>query len=104
MPIANMTTASGQITFVDALRMGVPTIATRCPGTEGYITDGSNGILVAPFNVDEMTQAIAQLWDDPDERLRLGRNAMHDAEARFTDQAAANAIHALVRGCPRYTA
>lgn len=96
-PVANLETASGQITFVDSLRLGVPTIATRCPGTEGYITHDENGILVRPFDSDDLAAQLAMVWNDPTLRDRLTQAAIKDAQARFTDQTAANRLQDIIK-------
>ncbi len=99
-PIANMTTASGQITFINAMQLGVPVIATRCPGTEGYIKHGSDGLLVAPFSVDEMVYTIDQLWHDSTLRMQLAGTARIAARERFSDQAAANRLLEMIEAMP----
>ncbi|MCF2906656.1 glycosyltransferase family 4 protein [Octadecabacter sp. CECT 8868] len=96
-PIANMTTASGQITFINAMHLGTPVIATRCPGTEGYIKDGYDGVLVAPFDVDDLTAAIDQLWQDETQREALAKRASETARARFSDQAASLRLHEILK-------
>lgn len=91
-PVSNLDTASGQITFVAAMHLGVPAIATDCPGTEGYIDDGRTGLLVPPFDVDALKDAIAQLWSDPTRRKALAAAGHAEAMARFTEDAAGAAI------------
>jgi glycosyltransferase involved in cell wall biosynthesis len=96
-PVANLTTASGQVTFINAMHLGVPVIATRCPGTEGYIQDGHDGILVAPFDVDDMADAISRLWQDGALRNDLARNARVTARDRFSDEVAAERLVQIIR-------
>lgn len=97
-PVDNMTTASGQITFITAMRMGVPVIATDCPGIQGYITPGETGLLVSPRDAEALRRAIQNLWHDPAARLRLAEAASREAKARFSDEAAAEHLHqALVQ-------
>lgn len=88
-PVANTTTASGQITFVSAMRLGVPVIATRCPGTAGYIDHDRTGLLVDPFDAPALQAAVEQLWSDPERRRSLSAEARAEAEARFSDPAVA---------------
>lgn len=96
-PISNLKTASGQITFIDSLRFGVTTVATRCPGTDGYVLHDENGLLVNPFDVDDLAEKMAAVWGDADLRTRLTTAAVAHAQARFTDQAAADMIHELIK-------
>jgi glycosyltransferase involved in cell wall biosynthesis len=95
-PIANLETASGQTTFIAAMHIGVPVIATACPGTEGYIEHRRNGILLPPLDVDAMKDAVADLWNDKTCRVRLSSAACAEAMARFSDKAAGKALHEIV--------
>jgi hypothetical protein len=97
-PVDNQATASGQITFVNAMRLGVPVIATRCPGTDGYVEDGRTGLLVPPGDADRLAAAIARLWDDAPARDALAAAARAEADARFSDEAAAARLHAMIAG------
>lgn len=45
------------VVFIEALAMGKPVIGTRCGGPEEII-DSSNGLLVDPHNVEELSNAI----------------------------------------------
>lgn len=81
-------TAAGQVTIVEAMRMGRAIISTRCLGTEDYIIDGETGLLVEPHSVEAMTEAIDRLWNDEALRRRLGQAAQQYAAAHFSDEAA----------------
>lgn len=96
VPLANMTTASGQVTFINAMRMGVALIATACPGTEGYVEDGHTGLLVAPFDVEALRKAILTLWHDEGLRDAQAARAKCFAEEHLSDQAAAASLHKLI--------
>lgn len=97
-PIKNMETASGQVTFINALQCGVPVIATRCPGTDGYIEHMKTGVLVTPFDADDLRQRIEELWQDSALRAALSEAGLAEAEQRFSDDAAAIRLHALLVG------
>ena len=99
-PVANLVTASGQVTFLNAMMLGVPVVATECPGTEGYVENGRTGLLVPPFDASAMRTAIAVLWDDPDRRAALAGAAQREAATRFSDEAAAAALVASMHGRP----
>lgn len=87
IPISNQTTASGQVTLVEAMRMGRPVIATRCMGTEDYIIQGETGILTEFKSVDSLTNAIQTLWNDANLREGLGKQGELYAEKHFSDEA-----------------
>lgn len=95
-PVSNMETASGQVTFINAMRMGVPLVVTRCPGAEGYVTDGETGLLAAPFDAGDMRAKIETLWTDPGLRERLGMRAQRYAEEHFSDEAAAATLRDIL--------
>jgi glycosyltransferase involved in cell wall biosynthesis len=89
VPIADGSTASGQVTFTTAMRLGVATVATRCVGTVDYIRDRETGLLVAPGDPAAMRAAIEALWRDAELRRRLGEAARRQAEEELSDEAAA---------------
>ena len=95
-PIDNQQTASGQVTFIDAMKAGVPVIATDCPGTEGYIDHGRTGYLVPHRDVAALRRTIEALWSDPAERERISQAAQQEAENRFSDQAAAHNLRTAI--------
>lgn len=60
-----------QMTAVEALAAGVPTVATRHKGTVEYIRSGWNGLLVAPRDTRALARAILELLRNPALRGRL---------------------------------
>lgn len=95
-PIANQETASGQITFLNAMQLGVPLIATRCPGTDGYVEDGKTGLLVKAGSVEDMTTAIASLWTNKAKRQELAAEGQQQFSRNFSDLAAAEKLERLI--------
>lgn len=92
VPISNIETASGQVTIVEAMRMGRPVIATRSIGSEDYIEHGKTGFLVEHGNVCEMTASIKLLWNDLELRNFIANNAKQYAQLLFSDTAAGVAL------------
>lgn len=70
--------------MLDALWMGLPTVATRTGGIPDAITDGVNGLLVPPENPDALAEALLRLMTDTPLRERLAAAARDSVEARFT--------------------
>ncbi|MFC3170318.1 glycosyltransferase [Paracoccus fontiphilus] len=95
-PISNQETASGQVTFLNAMQLGVPSIATRCPGTDGYFDDGETGLLVAPGDEVDMKLAILSLWEDVSRRQGLALKAKERFHHSFSDQAAAERLQQII--------
>ena len=89
-------TAAGQVTIVEAMRMGRTVIASRCNGIEDYIIHGETGLLVEPQSVESLVQALDLLWNDQELRNRLGQNAMQYAARHFSDEAAARGLSKIL--------
>lgn len=89
-------TAAGQVTIVEAMRMGRALIATRGTGAEDYILHGETGLLVNSQSPAELSAAIQQLWDNEALRTRIGQNAMRYAETHFSDEAAGQTLGRLL--------
>lgn len=59
--------------LIEAMAIGIPCIATRCPtGPEEIITDGVDGILIPPADELAMANAIKRVLTDESLRKRLG--------------------------------
>jgi len=52
---------------------GLPCVATRVSGSEDLISDGVNGLLVAPEQPAEMARALRRILEDAELAQRLGR-------------------------------
>jgi glycosyltransferase involved in cell wall biosynthesis len=64
------------MTVVEAMRCGVPVVSTACPvGPAEIISDGADGLLVPPGDVDAITAALLRLMNDDPLRHALGRAA-----------------------------
>jgi glycosyltransferase involved in cell wall biosynthesis len=85
-------------TVLEALACGRPIAATAVGGIPEQVRShpatrpaadatpepaDATGVLVPPGDAAALGQAIARLLRDPDLRMRLGRNAAHDARQRF---------------------
>jgi glycosyltransferase involved in cell wall biosynthesis len=60
---------------VEALAVGTPVIATRTGGVGEVLTDGENGLVVEPGDVDALTAAIERFFADEVLAARLRANA-----------------------------
>jgi hypothetical protein len=98
VPLVDGPTAAGQVTVVETLRMARPLITTRSIGTVDYVSDGKNGFLVAPGNVDALAAAIEHTWSDEQVRSSVSREADAYARTYLSDEAAAAQLVRILNG------
>jgi glycosyltransferase involved in cell wall biosynthesis len=67
------------VALLEARAHGTAVVATRVGGIPEAITDGVDGVLVAPRDPAALARAIAQLASDPARRARLARAARESA-------------------------
>lgn len=84
VPLLQIAHAGGDSSLMQAMSAGKAVVATRAPSTELYIQDGKNGILVPPGDVEAMRNAIAYLWNHPNEAKRMGEEARRRYEEKYT--------------------
>ncbi len=61
--------------LLDAMYFKRPIIATKVGGIPDIIKDGYNGILINPYNSNEISDAVMKLYNDPILRKKLSENA-----------------------------
>ena len=62
--------------LVQAAAMEVPVISTTGTGSRDAVNDGFNGILVPIKNKDLLEKEMLYLYENPQERKRLGLNGV----------------------------
>ena len=72
------------VSIIEAMHARRAVVATRVGGIPELITDGADGLLVAPRDADALAAAIAALADDEALRDRLGVAARTRARAEFS--------------------
>lgn len=92
VPLRRTEVGSGQVTFVDAMRLGRAVIASDVIGTEDYIGNGQTGLLVEPSDSQQLSAAIDLLWNDRSLRDGLASNAYTFAEQHLSDEAAGQSL------------
>jgi glycosyltransferase involved in cell wall biosynthesis len=73
-------------TLVEALAVGTPAIATSVGGIPEIVTDGENGLLVAPADAAALAEAIRRFLADDELRRRLTAAAAPSAERFSADR------------------
>jgi glycosyltransferase involved in cell wall biosynthesis len=68
------------VSVMEAMALGFPVVSTNVGGLPFLIEDSHNGVLVAPNDEQQMTQAIIRLMQDPAARDTIIDNARRTAE------------------------
>ncbi len=82
--------------LIEALALGVPTIATLVGGNPEVITDGENGLLVPAGDTPALARAITRVLGDEALRARLSSHARESAK-RFSVELMCDATAALLK-------
>ena len=61
--------------LLEAMLMGLPCVSTDCAGSDEYIENGKNGLLVHTGQKDEMISALCRLLSDREEAQDFGNAA-----------------------------
>ena len=67
------------IALLEAMAVGTPPVVTDAGGAAEVVTDGRNGLVVAPRQPEALASAIGSLLRDPARRQRLGEAAREQA-------------------------
>ena len=70
--------------LMEAAHQGLAIVSTRAAAIGEFISEGDNGLLVAPGAPDELATALAHLVSDPDLRQRLASRANETVRTRFS--------------------
>lgn len=62
------------LVVLEAMRAGLPVVATQVGAIPDVVTDGENGLLVPPNSAAQLADAIERLAGDPALRQRMGVN------------------------------
>jgi glycosyltransferase involved in cell wall biosynthesis len=76
--------STGQVVVLEAASLGKPVVASDVIGVRDYISDGENGLLVAPENPEALRERIRSLIDDDDLGSRLADNALERVRREHT--------------------
>ncbi|MDP9227047.1 MAG: glycosyltransferase family 4 protein [Actinomycetota bacterium] len=71
------------VALLEALGCGVAVVVADTGATREVVEDGANGLVVSPDDTSGTAAAIIRLVNEPDLRLRLGREARRRAEDSF---------------------
>lgn len=72
------------ISILEAMRAGLPVVASDVGGVSEAVVDGETGFLIPRGDVQTLRERLAQLIADPQLRLRMGRAGRARYESCFT--------------------
>jgi glycosyltransferase involved in cell wall biosynthesis len=76
----------------EAMATGVVPISSGVGGAYEVITHGRNGLLVEPGHSEELSEALASLWRDPQRRHRIASQGKQDALRLFSPRFSAEKL------------
>lgn len=79
LALASESEAFGRV-LVEAMACGIPVLATHVGGIPEIVRHNQDGFLVAPGNLEELSEAMTKLMSDQDLRVRLGKSGQQQAE------------------------
>lgn len=89
---------------IEAAVCGSPAVASRVGGLEEIIEDGITGILVPADNPEELAEAVVNLFENPEKRARIEKEARRKAEAEYgisSQMTALEGVYCSVLGIER---
>ena len=72
------------LSILEAMRAGLPIVASDVGGVREAVIDGANGFLTPRGDYARFTSALDRLLNDEDLRVRMARNSRRMFEQRFT--------------------
>jgi len=84
------------ISILEAMRAGLPIVASRVGGVPEAVIDGQNGLLV-DNDIDGIARALEALRTDREARRRMGESSRQSFEARFTSDAMMQKLERVYR-------
>jgi glycosyltransferase involved in cell wall biosynthesis len=97
IPVANQTTASGQVTLLDAMMFARPVIITSCPASVDYVTHGKDALLVQHGDPTDMKVAMQRMWEDETLRHDIGAAARRTAVEAFSEDVVGGVMGQILR-------
>ena len=85
---------SGSLSLIEALKAGVPVVASQIDGIPEDVRDGDNALLVEPGNVAQLCHALKQVMTDGALRQLLQRRSRETFMERFSPEAFTAALRA----------
>jgi len=85
------------VAYMEAMACELPVIGTDAGGVRELVTDGQDGLLVAPDNPQALADAMARLMQDPASCRRMGQAARRRILADFSARRSADALAHMLK-------
>ncbi len=72
---------------LEAMASAVPVLVSKVGGLPEVVTDGVDGFLIEPRNIEGMARRAIEILSDEDRRRRMGEHARETARTRFSSSA-----------------
>lgn len=90
-------TEGTSMTLLEAMSLGIPTVATDVGGNPEIVREGLNGMLVPVDDEQAFAEAMIGLWQEPETRSQLGQGARTRFDERFSREVMVNAYQEIYR-------
>ncbi len=87
------------IAILEGMAYGLPVIATRVGAIPEVITDGKEGFLIAPHDVETLADRLLHIEGDPTLRKEMGQAARKRIERDYTLERMADRLSNVYRSC-----
>jgi glycosyltransferase involved in cell wall biosynthesis len=85
------------VSAIEALASGTPVVATRVGGVPDVVTDGVDGFLVEPGDLDAAAERLVELARDPELRARMGEAGRANVRERYSVERLVDDVDRLYR-------
>jgi len=72
------------LVLLEAMACGLPVVATTTSGAQDCVTEGKEGSIVPPRNIEALADAILWAYNHPNELVAMGEAARQKVESQFT--------------------
>jgi len=86
------------VTLMEALGSQVPVVATQVGGVSELVEDQTNGIIIRPGDIGQLSEALLTLIQDPELRKQYGLQGQAKVRAEFNSEVEAIKLQKLFQG------
>jgi glycosyltransferase involved in cell wall biosynthesis len=83
LPLRGSDQSAGQSVLLRSMARGKAVIVTKTSGIRDYVWDRETAIFVPPGDAEAMRKAILELWNSPEQRSSMGKNAANRQRQEF---------------------